>query len=112
MLAEPSTAPDPLLDPLTAPLGDNPAAASETKTQTTTTWPCLSCGELMPLEDSLCGHCGASFLPSAGMPTLTLPGLGVLNNLEGGAKAMVIIGGALVITILFFVAAFVLGSIF
>jgi hypothetical protein len=75
-----------------------------------TTWPCLACGEQMPLEATLCGHCGASFLPTATMPTLKLPGLGVISNLEGGAKAMVIVGGAVVITILFFVAALVLGS--
>ena len=108
LVAEPATVPeqrlDPLADPLADPLGE-PAGA------TVATWPCLSCGEIVPIDAALCGHCGASFLPSATMPTLKLPGLGVIANLEGGAKAMVIIGGAVVITVLFFLAAFVLGSL-
>jgi hypothetical protein len=101
LLAEPEQAADPLA----------PAAVVGVQPEPATSWPCLACGELVPLEAPLCGHCGASFLPTASMPTLKLPGLGVISNLEGGAKAMVIVGGALVITVLFFIAAFVLGSL-
>lgn len=118
LLADPVTEPEPqaqlLLHPEPQPQQAEPQQAepqqAATESQPITSWPCLACGEKVPLDATLCGHCGASFLPTATMPTLKVPGLGVISNLEGGAKAMVIAGGAVLITLVFFIAALVLGS--
>jgi uncharacterized membrane protein YvbJ len=64
------------------------------------------------LDMDTCTDCGAGFLPADSLPNLSLPGVGNIRHLDGPAKAMLVIGGVLVVTMLFVLLAFVFGSVF
>lgn len=73
-------------------------------------WPC-SCGTVVPMADDVCGNCGRSFLPTDGMPSVSLPGIGDVSTMDRGQKIVVTVMIALVVTGLFTALAFIAGSV-
>jgi hypothetical protein len=74
-------------------------------------WPCLGCGAVMPLEENFCTQCGRAFLPTETLPSLSLPVVGNLGGLDKAQRVWLMVGGAVGLTVLFFLLALVLGSI-
>jgi hypothetical protein len=98
-------APDPILD---APV----AQAASVVRQKVDGWPCLGCGAMVPLADDLCSHCGRPFLPAEAGPSLRVPVVGDVAQLDKTQRVMLMIGGCLVLIVVFFVLAYLVGSVF
>jgi hypothetical protein len=97
--------PDAILD---APVQQAPPVAR----QKIDGWPCLGCGSVVPLADDACSNCGQPFLPAEAGPSLRVPGVGDVAKLEKPQRLMLIIGGSLALMALFFLVAFIAGSVF
>ena len=98
-------APDPTLD---APVEQ----AAPVVRQKLEGWPCLSCGAVVPLADDVCSHCGHPFLPAEAGPSLRVPGVGDVAQLDKTQRTMLIIGGCVALTFVFVVLAYLVGSVF
>ena len=85
-----------------------PAAVAVAVAEERKGWPCRACGDLVAFEHLTCTTCGAKFMPSAGAPSLALPGLGQVES--SGQRAMVMVGGGFIVmcamVALFFVLSF------
>ena len=77
----------------------------------TATWPCRKCSAQVPLDHANCPVCGGGFLDSAEVQ-LRLPLIGNPADLEGGKKAMVMVGGAFAIIVAFLAIATLIGQVF
>lgn len=75
------------------------------------TWPCHTCHAQVPIEDNACPHCGSSFLPSDATPSLVLPGVGDIVRMEKGGRALLMVGGAVGLMLVFFLVMLVFGAI-
>jgi hypothetical protein len=77
------------------------------------TWPCVSCGTSVPLEEMTCPHCGTAFM-GGGSPTVSLhvPGVGDLTTMSPGGRFGVMAGGAAVVTLVLVLVALILGHLF
>ena len=96
------------LDPAT-PVSVAAAPAPERKLG----WPCTSCGETVSFDMTFCPDCGSSFLPSERETvSFRLPLVGDITRLSKGEKLVIIFGGMALITTVFFLLAFLVGSIF
>jgi hypothetical protein len=73
-------------------------------------WPC-GCGSVVPMADDVCSHCGRSFLPAEGMPSVSLPVVGDVLTLERSQRIVLTIVAAVVVTGLFMALLFIGGSI-
>lgn len=96
--------PDPILDApvvVAAPVAGGAAAF----------WPCAGCGSRVPIADDVCSSCGASFLPTDGTPSLSLPGVGNMAQLDKGQRVAVVIGLAVAAMVVLLGLAFLLGSV-
>lgn len=73
-----------------------------------TSWPCHLCGEPRGIDEPECPTCGAGLLPTEPSPALTLPGMGTVET--NGQRAIVMIAGAFVITVLLVAVMFIGGA--
>ena len=96
--------PHPILD---APVSQAPPVARTPLAA----WPCLGCGAQVPLADNSCPHCGRPFLPAEELPSLALPVVGDVAQLDRAHKVVFVVGGATVVTALLVLFAFIAGSI-
>jgi hypothetical protein len=95
-----------LLDPAL----DRPVLTHSDAVRAPATWPCLTCGDLVPIAEAACTHCGAAFLSAGRLePRLSLPGIGDPRWLSTGAKAAIVAGGAAALMLLLLVFAAVVG---
>jgi hypothetical protein len=98
--------PDPILDApvIKAPsLGGNRAAAA---------WPCTGCGDMVPMAEMTCPSCATPFLAAVrSRPSLVLPGIGEVTELDNTGKIKLIAGGAVGLCLVLFLVYLVLGHL-
>jgi hypothetical protein len=76
-------------------------------------WPCQTCDTAVPLALTQCPACGSGFMAAAkDSVKVTLPVIGNVAELTTGARVALMIGGATLVTVLFFLLLLLLGSIF
>ena len=101
-----------LLDPLTDPLLDAPVVKAGDAPRGAATWPCLTCGASMALEDDACTQCGTPFLAGADpVAAVDVPLVGPIRPLavSKGARAWVMIGGGLAICVVLVIVLSLVG---
>ena len=96
--------PDPILD---APITVAPPVAGVKLAG----WPCLGCGAVMPMSESVCSSCHRPFLATDDMPALVVPGVGDLRSMDRAQKIAVMVVAAVLITGLLVAVAFIAGSV-
>ena len=85
---------------------DGADAAGEAK------WPCLTCGEHVPLSLDSCPACGAGFLAGATTATSTrLPVVGDIGRMSSTQRLLVGFGIAVVVMILLILLATLFGHV-
>ncbi len=85
----------------------DPADPAEAK------WPCLACGEQVPLSFDSCPACGAGFLAGATTTASTrLPMVGDIGRMSRTQRLMVGFGIAVAVMILLVVIATIFGHVF
>jgi hypothetical protein len=91
--------------PLAEPTEDE--AAEEAK------WPCLTCGEQVPISLDACHACGAGFLAGATtQPSVHLPVVGDLGRMSRNQRLALGFGLCLVVMVILVVLAAVVGHLF
>ena len=101
--------PDRLSPPLPEPVA--PVTTAAAVTTAPVGWPCLGCGGVMPLDADSCTQCGRAFLSGDSLPSLSLPVVGDVGKLDKMQRAGLMLGGVVVVTAVFVLLAFLLGSI-
>ena len=105
-------APEPVLDPLTAPAAAlGLPSAAPAGAPATAGWPCSRCGLSNAITEPVCTACGSAFL--AGLrdteaPLLLVPGVGDLTKLSRGQR----LGLAAGVVVAFVLVTLVLGLLF
>jgi uncharacterized membrane protein YvbJ len=74
-------------------------------------WPCRSCGSRVALSADACPQCGTPFLEPDAAVSLQLPVLGDVSRLDKPQRIGLMIGGALAMTVVLVLVAFLLGSL-
>lgn len=103
---DPLTAPLALLDPAPEqPPSEQPSEQPPPETESVS-WPCSRCGSRVPLDAANCLRCGAPFLEGDAVP-------GRLTELTSspGTKVLIMIGGAVVVGLVFFAILFLIASL-
>jgi hypothetical protein len=75
-------------DPLTGPLPGVVGASRVDPLAAVATWPCIRCGEPVPISLDACPSCGAGFLSgSVADLSLRIPGVGDVSRMSRGQRA-------------------------
>jgi hypothetical protein len=76
-------------------------------------WPCLTCGEQVPISLDACHACGAGFLAgSTTQPSVHLPVVGDLGRMSRNQRLALGFGLCLVVMVILVVLAAVVGHVF
>jgi hypothetical protein len=91
-----------------------PSAGQEAlRTAPEAKWPCLPCGESVPLSLDACPSCGGGFLAgSTTAPAVKLPGVGDITTLSRTQRLMVGLGIAVVVMLVLVLIATIGGHLF
>jgi len=96
--------PDPHLDAPVAKAADIRLAAPG--------WPCRHCGTVVDMAEDNCPQCHTPFLAAEDFVDLTLPGVGNVRRLDTKTRTFLGLAGALGVTIVLVVLAFIGGALF
>jgi hypothetical protein len=92
-------------------LAPEPAPAAPVTPLSDATWPCLTCGAVVPMADATCSTCGSAFLAGADLPlNLNLPGVGDITKMSAGKRVGLMAGGAVGLTLVLLLVLAVLGQ--
>jgi hypothetical protein len=97
-------APDPILD---APVMKAPPLARAPLTA----WPCVGCGEQVPLAENACTRCGRPFLPADELPALAVPGVGDITRMDRTQRMVIALVAAVLATAVLVGLGYIAGSI-
>ena len=108
-LADPTVTGAAALDPLTAPLAlleSLPETGASEPEDELITWPCSQCGSRVALDAAGCPDCGAAFMEGDAESDR-------LANLTSspGTKLLIMIGGSVVVGLVFFAILFLIASL-
>lgn len=74
-------------------------------------WPCRSCHTLVPMDEDNCPQCQSPFLVPEDVVEVTLPGVGNVRRLDTKMRTIIGLVGALGVTVVLVILAFVAGAI-
>lgn len=102
------------LDPLTAPLHlldpAEPPPTAGADVRPVVGWPCLRCGESVPLDGATCPACGSPFLAGAVEPENALERI-VAGGASKQTKFIIMVGGSLGLLVLILGLMYLFGSV-
>jgi hypothetical protein len=75
-------------------------------------WPCRHCGTAVPMAEDNCPQCHSPFLVPEDFVEVTLPGVGNVRKLDTKMRTILGLVGALGVTLLLVVLAFIGGAVF
>jgi hypothetical protein len=75
-------------------------------------WPCLTCGQLVAIDDSACPSCGAKFLENLDSDT-SLHRLGLNSGqVSGQLKVFIMVGGSVGLLVVLVGLMYIVGTLF
>lgn len=75
-------------------------------------WPCRHCSTLVPMSEDNCPKCHTTFLIPEDFVEVTLPGVGNVRRLDTKMRTILGLVGALGLTLLLVLLAFIVGWLF
>ena len=75
-------------------------------------WPCRHCGTVVPMTEDNCPQCHSPFLVPEDFVEVTLPGVGNVRKLDSKMRLFLGLIGALGVTLVLVLLAFIGGAIF
>ena len=74
-------------------------------------WPCRNCGTVVAMAEDNCTHCHTPFLVPEDVVEVTLPGVGSVRKLDTKMRTILGLAGAIGVTLVLVIFAFIFGAI-